>query len=71
MAIIGVVGGLTLVTLAVLYLGCRLILSEQNDESLVFDVFRVFLLFLGVYLWWPGLSRWSRGVVETIISVIS
>jgi uncharacterized membrane protein YozB (DUF420 family) len=70
MALIGVVGGLTLVTIVALYFAIKLILSDEHDESTVLDVYRTFLLFLGIYLWWPGLARWARGVVETIGGVI-
>jgi len=66
MALIGVVGGLSLVTVAVLYYAIKLILSDEHDETTILDVYRTFLLFLGIYLWWPGLARWARGVVETI-----
>jgi len=71
MALIGVVGGITLVTLAVLYCAIKLIVSDEHDESRVLAVYRTFLLFLGIYLWWPGLAGWARGAFEAIKGVIS
>ena len=67
-----VIGGLTLATVAFLWIAAKLILSDADPAWIgeLGTVYKLFVFVVAAKVFWPGLAHSAGTVVETMARVV-